>query len=190
MKIQTKNKVAGIILAFCALAIVICVLLLKNYKGESTNNNTTQVALLSGTSSALSKTSASATTTAKPNDPMVYKNTDYGFQIIFPVSMSGFTIKKTQTDQAGVIAKYSVLLSTSDKNYKNLLDSKAIAMEIYIYDPVFWTKPAREGVRSSEITKSEKYVYTYSIWEESPADLKTITDKDFVKTIETFKLTN
>ena len=180
-------------MAFCALAIVICAVILKNHKDESAssaNNDTTQVATLSGTSAIASQTAASTVAKTKPDDPMVYKNSDYGFQITFPVSMSGFTIKKTQTDQAGIIAKYSILLSTSDKNYKNLLDSKAIAMEIYIYDPVFWAKPAKEGVHSSEITKSEKYVYTYSIWEESPADLKTITDKDFVKTIETFKLTN
>jgi hypothetical protein len=103
--------------------------------------------------------------------------------------MKDYAIEKTLTDQIGVIAKYSVLLPTNDKNFKSILDSKAIAMELYIYDPVFWAKPEKTTVRSSEITKNDKYVYTYSTWEGSPADLKTVTDKDFVNLIKTFRLT-
>jgi len=191
-QMKTKNKIAGIILLVCAVAIIVSAILLKSDRGKSffgKNTGATQTG--SAPSAAVSSFStASQTSEAKSDDSMVYKNTDYGFKVTFPPSLKGYAVEKTPTDQTGVIAKYSVLLPTGDNNYKNKIASKAIAMEFYVYDPAVWAKTQKDGVRSTEIIEGEKYVYTYSIWEESPADLKTITDKDFVKIIETFELTS
>jgi len=192
---RTKYKVAFIILIVASLAVIFSAVALKARSKKSGSPSTTTTPTSSATAGGKddkSSSTPSATKTVQEahSSSKTYKNTDYGFEVTFPDSFEGYEVKKAEISGEGMVARYTVLIPTSDTKYSNLVDGKASPMEFFVYNKTFWEGSNRPGVRSSEIIKSDKYVYTYSTWESSPEDKKTLTDKDLVKVIETFKLNN
>lgn len=188
---KTKNKIALSILIVAILAATISLILLKINNKKSTNPSlplTVTVSPSSNSASATSEASKTADPKATQTPAGLYANSDYKFQVTFPESFTGYEVKKVESTGEGIVASYAVLLKTEDKNYKNVISDKAVPIKFYVFEKSFWEKSDRGSVNSSEIMKSDKYAFTYSTWENQPSDLTIITDKDLVKTIETFKL--
>lgn len=128
----------------------------------------------------------SPTSTQTPTEPK-YKNDDYGFEIDLTSVWQDSQIE--EEDATGAIKKIVFYFKTQDKAFSNS-DYKAPALSIYIYNKENWEKMDPNTRSSNEITKSEKYAFSYSIWETTPQDLENITEKELADVIKTFKLTD
>ncbi len=121
--------------------------------------------------------------TASEN-PLVYKNTDYGFGLTFPTTWSTYTVEKRSGTEAGVTAYYDVFLVTSDtETYPN---GKSSMFVVAIYTPSEWVAiSAGEGPKPGVLKETAKYVYAYSPSQAAPEDLMARRD-DINAIVKTF----
>jgi uncharacterized protein YgiM (DUF1202 family) len=98
-------------------------------------------------------------------NPLVYKNTNYGFEMTFPANWAYkfFPIKA----EDGVTAAYYVALPTTDAS----IDESSMGIDkgyyslfaITVYTPSQWdTARKAEGPKSTLLVQNAKYVVTYS----------------------------
>lgn len=181
MKIKTKAKIAGIILIVCALAIVVSVIALKNHRSKTDSGDgagVTPAASLSDTAVVSSQSAISATATVKPSDSLVYKNTDYGFQITFNDVWKGYTVRPIDFRDSYARAILGVYLPNENKS----------PLTIYVFEKNVWDKIDKSTSRSTKVAENSAYVFSYSTWEEPPANLVIITDKEIANIIKSFTI--
>ena len=190
---KTKNKIVLAALVIAAFLVVISLISINNIKSAQKGSESSPLPTV--TSTGLVTTTASAGQTATqtsnkstvPNDTSnIYQNKDYKFSLTFTDAWRGYEVVKSQTIPQGAEAGYDVLLSTSDRNYKAAKGGKAVPLSIYVYKEASWEQN-KNSARSTEISRGDGYVFTYSIWEETPADLRSITEKEIINVIKTFK---
>ena len=104
------------------------------------------------------------------SDPLVYKNTDYSFQLTFPATWSTYAVVKRSTVDAGATAYYDVNLATTDTaTYSN---GVAPMFVLSVYTPSQWTALSNSGEPAPTLLKqTSAYVFGYSIAQATPADL-------------------
>lgn len=103
-------------------------------------------------------------------NPLVYKNTDYGFGLTFPSTWSSYTVVKRATAD-GATAYYDVFLVTSDTGVATP-DGKSSMFVIGVYTPSQWATVVAEGGPAPGVIKeTAQYVYTYSPSQSTPEDL-------------------
>jgi uncharacterized protein YgiM (DUF1202 family) len=103
-------------------------------------------------------------------NPLVYKNTTYGFGLTFPNTWGSYTVVKRDDSGVGVTAYYDVFLNTADTAVYS--DGKSSMFVIGVYTPTQWaTINAEEGPKPTVLKETAKYVYTYSMSQATPEDL-------------------
>ena len=132
-----------------------------------------------------SKTGWIAKLYTSDTDPLVYKNTTYGYGLTFPSTWGSYTVVKRDTVDAGATAYYDVFLATGDTSglYP---DGKSSMFVIGVYTPSQWTTvSAEEGPKPAVVKETAKYVYTYSPSQSAPEDLAPLRS-DINTIIKTF----
>lgn len=120
-------------------------------------------------------------------NPLAYKNTDYGFGLTFPSSWGTYTVVK-RTTADGATAYYDVFLATADTTTPSVITDggKASMFVIGVYTPTQWVAVnAEEGPKPAVVKETAKYVYTYSVAQWTPEDLRTLSS-DVSTIIKTF----
>jgi hypothetical protein len=104
-------------------------------------------------------------------NPLVYKNTDYSFQITFPTTWATYKLIPTKAEE-GVTAGYYVALATTDTSYIDSSGEKGydslFAISIYTLDQWAAAQP-QEGPKPTLAVKNDKYVIAYSLPNGIPA---------------------
>lgn len=118
----------------------------------------------------------------------VYTNTDYGFQLTFPLDWKGYRVVKRPTDVVNFGAMvYDVKLSTTDKNYGN--GHEATPLVIIVNTKAQWDELLKQdGPKTTKIAANSKYVFSYATWQDAPEDLYPL-GKEFAQIIASFKFT-
>lgn len=166
---------------FCAIAIIVAVVMLKknqNVTNPENNADATQTPTLLKTSVAPAQTSASAATTVVPDDALIYKNTDYGFQITFNNVWKGYAVKPVGVGNTRSKAALSIYLPSESKS----------PLTIYVFEKNVWSSIDKNTLSSTKVAENASYVFSYSTWESPPANLVTITDKEIANIINSFTI--
>jgi hypothetical protein len=118
-------------------------------------------------------------------DPLVYKNTDYSFELTFPATWNTYTVVKRSTVDAGATAYYDVSLSTTDTT---TYPSGVVSMfVIAVYTPSQWTAiNTGSASKPTLIKETSDYVFAYSLGQAAPTDLASMSD-DISSVVATFQ---
>jgi hypothetical protein len=122
-------------------------------------------------------------------NPLIYKNTDYGFQITFPEAWMTYKLIPTKAE-TGVTAGYYVALATTDTTYTDSSGEKGYdsLFAISIYTKAQWTTAsAEEGPKPTLAVQNDKYVIAYSLPNGIPAKDMTERAKEAKSVITTLK---
>ncbi len=107
------------------------------------------------------------------SDPLVYKNTDYNFQLTFPNTWSTYTVVKRSTVDAGATAYYDVNLATTDT--ATYTSGVAPMFVIGVYTPSQWTTLSNSGEPAPTLLKqTSDYAFGYSVAQATPTDLASL----------------
>lgn len=133
------------------------------------------------------KTGWCLSTYTSNENPFVYKNTEYGFQITFPETWAGYKFFEKNID--GVIVLYLGLPTTQVGWTSTGVDAGYSSMfAIDVYTKAQWaTANAGEGPKPVKLGEKGDYVYTWSQAQATPTDL----DKRFAEiksVIDTFQI--
>ena len=173
-----------------SVAIVVCALMIKRVEREAA-----EMAAFSPTPASAPELEGEAASAGEEDAPpaqadwRVWQNAKYGFQITLSEVWRGYKIKEYQGVEVGEVARFSVLLETNDANYRDLIDEKAAAFTIAVYEKEAWGQKDKDTLRQSELAKSERWVFAYSTWETPPTDWQVLAEKEIADTLETFSLT-
>lgn len=135
-----------------------------------------------------SKTGWCAKQYTSTTNPLVYQNTDYGFELTFPQSWAGYKVfKKSIT---GTTATYYVGLPTTDTAWTDSGVDKGYAslFAVSVYTSAQWTTAAGgSGSIPSKLGEKGGYVFAWSSAQSSPSDLesKFSDNKTIVATFKT-----
>ncbi len=118
--------------------------------------------------------SSSLTIDVSPSG-LAYTNADYRFNLTFPETWQGFTVKKSPN--AGTTAFYTVDLPSTDPSAPSGVYE---AFYLYVYTPAEWsTVQKAEGPKPTLINQSGQHVFAYGLNTGSPTsdwkDKTTIT---------------
>lgn len=134
------------------------------------------------------KTGWCLTSYTQTTDPMVYKNTDYGFEITFPVGYESYILDPIKADSTDTAAWYVSLATTSAATETGVTKGYASMFALTLYTKAQWAAAqAQEGPKPTFAAQNDKYVIAYSLPNGiPPADLKTQRDaaKSVVATIK------
>lgn len=121
-------------------------------------------------------------------NPLIYKNTDYGFEITFPSTWSGYKLfKKVMTDGSIV---YYVAIPTTDKSWPESSADAGYAslFTIDVYTKAQWQAlQAEEGIKPTKLGEKGDYVYAWSSGQATPTDA-TARFAEIKSIIATFKI--
>jgi len=170
---KKKIGIALIIIAVAILAIAVSYFMLKkNQKNQGATTSPTPTA----SSDQKSATTSAGTSATAAADWHLYKNTEYNFQLTFSDAWKDYKVEKSKTPKNNSLAEYDFGIKGTT------------LLTIYVYDREGWDKIAEADRRSTELTKTTKYAYTYFGNDSPPADLSSITDKEIADTLKTFKV--
>jgi len=132
------------------------------------------------------KTGWVMTTYTTKNNPLIFKNTDYGFEITFPETWHSVALTKRSTAEAGMTAYYDVFLPTNDTDWESGA-GKSSMFVIGVYTKAQWDVISAGEIKPGLLGEGSTYVYTYSPSQATPEDLMTKRDdiNDIVKTFKT-----
>jgi hypothetical protein len=120
-------------------------------------------------------------------NPLIYKNTDYGFEITFPVAWSGYKIfKKDNTDS---ITLY-VAIPTTDKNWVESVPVEKGYASLFafgIYTKEKWEIAKNEEMKPTYLGEKGNYAITWSSGQATPTD-QTARFSEIKSIINTFKI--
>ncbi len=120
--------------------------------------------------------------------PLVYENTEYGFQLTFPETWAGYKLFKK--DFGDSVALY-VAIPTTDKNWTEtdpVEDGYASLFAVSVYTKAKWEElKTAEGPKPGYISEKGDYIFAWSSGQAAPTDL-TERFADAKTIIATFKL--
>ncbi len=129
------------------------------------------------------------TKTATPSpDWKTYTNTEYGFQVTLTDAWKGYRVIKKAS--VGLSDSYNLYFEVpiKDKNYSDKL-GYAAPMAISVYPKTVWAQIQQENApMGTYIAENSNYVFAYSHWQDSPAELRNV-DFKITQIISTFKFT-
>jgi hypothetical protein len=143
------------------------------------------------TSTSATSTTATADETA---DWKTYTNTKYGFTLTLTDKWEGYKIK--EADIANQVDTYCVNVPTTDtKNYPGSdieYSGYAAPFCIDIYTIAQWNTYNDDNPSlATKLTSNNQYVFAYSTWQDSPADLRASgLDKEVTNVAKSFELTD
>jgi uncharacterized protein YgiM (DUF1202 family) len=124
-------------------------------------------------------------------DPLVYKDTTYGFGLTFKASWAGYKFVEAKNSGSTTVKTYYVCLPTTDKNWDEttvgIPKGYASIFVMGIYTKEEWAKLAGGEMLPAKLGEGDKYVYTYLPGQAHATDLATQYGeiKDIIKTFET-----
>ena len=129
----------------------------------------------------------------KNADWHTYKNNEYGFEITFTDAWKGYKLEK-ENIIGGIADVIDIQLPTKDQKWARF-DYLATSLKILIYTPQTWSMISKDILSPNYITKNDKYVFAYILWQDVPSDFggsSSIAYKilEFDKIISSFKLIN
>ncbi len=181
-----KIRTGGIVIVISAAIVVLAAYLIyRNERdGQATTENCETCHLDSNLEKKPVRSTQSAGETRTPTD-LNYVNDNYGFELSLTEVWKSSQIKEEES--SGALKKIVFYFETKDKNYESS-NYLAPALTIYVYDKDKWESGSLESQSGVRITSSDKYVFSYAIWDSPPQDLEYITEKELSDVITTFKL--
>lgn len=173
-----KNNRSFLFICFAVVVLVAVAFFLRNKIVQEQPNSTEKGEFANRAEDI--KTSTYVPTQTPVADWRVYKNDQYKFQIVFSDGWKDYKVQDA-TKNSTAIASYEVTLPTKDPKY----NGNARPFLINVYDKTVDQSKLEPG----EVIqlKTNNYTFTYIAWEETPSDLKTITEKDMSRVISTLK---
>jgi hypothetical protein len=178
---KKKNRLTFLsVAAVVGLALITLYFINNKIVPESTDGHSVSstVEFVSVTSSEIASQTAVAKATVDPN---LYENSKYGFSVSLQDGWEGYSAKASSNDPQWAVQKIDFQIKASD-------GQTYIPMIIYVADASSYSEDLATSVHATKITQSDKYVYLYSTWEQTPNSLIALTDKSIANTIKTFKL--
>lgn len=120
-------------------------------------------------------------------NPLVYQNSDYGFELTFPQSWAGYKFFKKSI--SGSAATYYVGLPTTDTTWTDSGVDKGYAsfFAVSVYTSAQWsTIAAEDGPTPTKLGEKSGYVFAWSSAQSTPSDLESKFN-DTKTIIATFK---
>jgi len=178
-KKNNKKKVGIVLLVFAIFAMAVLGILM--YKNSTDKNQTSNA---SPTPTPAETVNPSAVVSAVPCktpdvDSTLYVNKTYGFSVNFPSSWNDRKINETAGNSTGVVDQVEVQLKSNSKYIT--------ALTIYVYKKSCGTAQIRAAAIRPNYSKWHLRLRLLGLGA-NPSDLPTVTDKDFVKIIDSFKL--
>jgi hypothetical protein len=198
MEQKNLNITFGVIIIVLVLAIAF-LLVQKNANDLALKNNQTLVTNTFGKSQGISNsqtelvptntTQKTNSNTSSTNNSLVYTNKTYGFQLTLTKIWEGYVAKETPRI-SGDVMSIVFCVPTTDKQYSTSDCSKGYAnpMFISIYSKEQWKQiQSEDGPKPDLITQNDKYVFTWSMWQDLPTDYRN-TNLGFGAIVNSFKL--
>lgn len=126
-------------------------------------------------------------------DPLVYKDTTYGFGFTFKSNWAGYKFVEYKNSESTTFKTYYVCLPTTDKNWDEtsvgIPKGYASLFVMGIYTKEEWAKLVGGEMLPAKLGESDKYVYTYLPGQAHATDLKTQYGEisQIIKTFEVLK---
>lgn len=142
---------------------------------------------LSTTSTGTTSITADATAGWK-----TYTNTKYGFTLTFTDKWQGYKIKDAGIEGDTYCANVPTTATASYPASKINYAGYAAPFCINVYTLAQWNAFNDDNPSlSTELTRNNTYVFSYSSWQDSPQDLRTSgLEKEVTSVAKSFKLTN
>lgn len=125
-------------------------------------------------------------------DPLVYKDTTYGFSLTFKAGWGGYKFFEADNEGSTTEKTYFVAIPTTDSAWDETssgIDKGYASLFVMgVYTKAEWAAIAGGEILPGKLGESDKYVYTYLPGQAHPSDLATQYGEinDIIKTFETF----
>jgi len=182
---QTKHKVALVVLLVAAVVAALMVYLIKKRSASERYAERTE----SQSEAVPEEASGTAVPSVLPSKSseeswQVYKNEKYGFEITFSEVWKRYEVNAAPVKSEGVEDEYVVTLPIRGDSEAEAGDTPLI---LYVYKMEVWDSLSKDSLRSTEIARNSDYVFAYSTWEAPAEGYETITEKEIADVMGTFK---